>query len=493
MAIGAGIELGSAVLRAAVVERRGSTLKLLAWQEVPCDTNSPESLTQSLAHLRRTLRLKHAVVLGMPASSVLLASVQPLIVDPRRATLAIQFELQQCLPFELGEAAWHYQWLHGASSSSPAVPAAEAPPRTAVAAAMKRSRLDERLACCRRAGITVRAVAVSPLAVVNAWRYDLGSVAPSSAVFLHLGEQQIEWIAWSPSQLRVLPIGGDPASQPIDALLQTVARSWEALDLSSMALLGSETGVWLFGANARIPGVEERLATILRVRVSRFDPSQIVRMESVRVEPAERSVVALGLALQGLGVAPIGVNLLAEGQQRLQSQQVRRGAWVIGGVCAAVALATAASGMVDVRQRHASVLALLTEWERTSQALRPEVRTLIRRQAHVERRTAQLRELVAGRVLLSRVLTQLAAAMPDDVWLSKLEVSKDGQVEGVLEGRAKSFQSVTQFMDRLKSVAHMTGVKPLATTVMIDEATGKELVSFSIVIERARDSDGSDP
>ena len=57
-------------------------------------------------------------------------------------------------------------------------------------------------------------------------------------------------------------------------------------------------------------------------------------------------------------------------------------------------------------------------------------------------------------------------------------------MDGVIEGYARSFQGVTVFMDRLKSLAGWTTVKPLGTTVTTDPATGKELVAFMVQVQR---------
>src|SRR3989338_1187543 len=207
---GIGIELGSASVRAVVLEgvardpkRR---VKLLASRELPCETASPDALTQTLIQLRRTLSLTQPVVLGIPSTSSILTTVTPLIPNPRRAGLAVQFELQQQIPFELSDAAYHFHWLTtdgqlktgsglGARGSG-RLPTAQSPERTstAVVTAMKRSLLEERLACCRRAGLTIRAVGINPVATLNAW--DTQSVGGNSApvVLLNLlNDPTAEW------------------------------------------------------------------------------------------------------------------------------------------------------------------------------------------------------------------------------------------------------------------------------------------------------------
>ena len=46
---------------------------------------------------------------------------------------------------------------------------------------------------------------------------------------------------------------------------------------------------------------------------------------------------------------------------------------------------------------------------------------------------------------------------------------------------AKSFQSVTRFIEELKGLEGMQTVKPLSTNVRRDEASGRDLVVFSIL------------
>ena len=140
--------------------------------------------------------------------------------------------------------------------------------------------------------------------------------------------------------------------------------------------------------------------------------------------------------------------------------------------------------MFDVRRRHADMLQLIERRERVYQTLRPDIRALLQQQQHLEQRTQQLEQLVHDAPLLGRALSEVAQALPDGVWLGKADYSKTEQVEGLLEGRAKSFQEVTQLLDQLKSVAKMAMVKPLSTNVTTDPVSGKDVVVFSIQVQR---------
>jgi len=142
------------------------------------------------------------------------------------------------------------------------------------------------------------------------------------------------------------------------------------------------------------------------------------------------------------------------------------------------------NGMMEVRARRTRMFETLERQERLYQSLRPEVQTLLRRQQRLQERSAQLEQLVAERTVLAQVLAQVVAALPDSAWLTKFEGSNDAGVAGMIEGRARSFQDVTRFLDQLKTVASMTAVKPLSTNVITDDVTKKEVIAFSAQIER---------
>ena len=143
------------------------------------------------------------------------------------------------------------------------------------------------------------------------------------------------------------------------------------------------------------------------------------------------------------------------------------------------------SGMMASRARRAQLLQSLERREKLYQTLRPQIRTMLQRQQRIEGRAAQLERLAVDASLVTRLLGQLSAALPEHVWLTSVECSTDELLSGLLEGRATSFQEVTQFFDRLKTTAGMTTVKPLSTNVKTDEATGKEVIAFSVQIQRA--------
>lgn len=344
---------------------------------------------------------------------------------------------------------------------------------------MRRSLLDERLACCRQAGLAVKAVAVSPLAALNAWDAQRATSASrlgaGTTLLLLQDEQSAEWVVRTSTAVQVVPV---MAASP-ERFLDELAASWESLRAQPE---GVPTPVWLAGSPELVARLQSHQG-LAALPAQPFDLSRIVEPGAARV-PAGRALAAVGLALQALDAAPVPLNLLEGFQRDAQARLVHRAAAALAAVLLLAAFGFGLSGMTESRARRAQLLRTLERRETLYQTLRPEIRTLLQRQQRIERRSAQLERLAADASLVTRLLGQLASALPEHVWLTSLECSTGEALSGLLEGRATSFQEVTQFFDRLKSAAGMTTVKPLSTSVKTDEATGKEVIAFSVQIQR---------
>lgn len=513
MAVSIGLELGTSVVRAVALERRGSRIRLAGSAHASWSGERTDDLIVALKQLRTSLPIKQPVVLGIPTSASVVTTVHPLVVNRDHEQLAVQFELQQHLPYDVSDVVWHYRWFTGNSPTPPAPPRADtpAPPRPAVVAAAKQSVLDERLTACRRAGIVIREVGVAAVSLVNAWSQQLGPGEPSSAVLLHLDEGLVEWVIVSPAGVHVFTTFQNFEAAAQEQWLATLRSSWTNLHESFgvPALFGgggAAPPIWVFGGPVSLTLLAQDLKRELNCPVSILDPARIAAMEAMRPADAHPLVVGMGLALQGLGSARLAMNLLSEVTRQRRATQIRQAAGAVCGLLAAAVVWLGAAGMVSVLRDRQGRLAKLTAQEHTYQTMRPEVRAQLKRQARFEDRLSQLQDVALGRSRLAQVFEQLVGVMPDEIWLTKLELSKDvplpagapapasaqggpgaqagGTMDGVIEGYARSFQGLTVFMDRLKSLAGWTAVKPLGTTVTTDPATGKELVAFMVQVQR---------
>jgi len=476
MSSAVGVEIGPTAVHVVIAERAGAQTRVAAIHDAPCDTANLDVLTRTLSQLRRSIPITQPILLGLPSTSTILSTVSPLVVNVQRAELAVQFELQQQLPFELAAAVWHYRWLVPTRTPNPQRVS------NAVVVAMKREIFDERLACCRRAGLSVQAVIPSAVAAFNAWHAAQRTPqrAASAALIRVLNDQSAEWILWGSGGLQVVPV----SSPTPEALAQDVAAAWSALQGQPSARALS---VWVAGASPARRPVQEALSAQGAAEVQPFDVAQAAAAGKARPDELEGAIAAVGLALQGLGSVRVSLNLLDRLQGEERARAVHHAAVAAGSVLALVAIGLSLSGMLEVRRRRMDVLESLEQRERLYQSLRPDVRALLQRQQHTQRRMQQLERAAVEAGALTDAVAQVAAVLPDGVWLTKLDGSRPvaGSAEILLEGRAKTFQDVTQFLDRLKAIPGVALVKPLSTSVVSDAAAGKEEVVFAVQVQRS--------
>ena len=500
MAIGVGVELGAGGLRAAILERTGSATILRGAHEIACDASNPAALANPLMQLRRRLPRGAPVVLGLPSTSAILTVVTPMLVSAQRAQYGVQFELQQVVPFELAEAAWHYQWIGLDGAAEPSLfsrarawtdrllgsPGTSAPPGviggsaspSAVVGAVRRSILEERLGPCRHAELPVAAVSLTALALVNAALARAPAGRAAAAALLHLlGAEAAEWIVWSEAGLAVVPVSAADAS----GLAAETASAWDGLrgQLSTMPEV-----IWVVGDPGVWQALEPRIVAQIATPMRRFEPPPMVQASGTRLGEPQRWAAALGLALQAAGPVRMPLNLLAIQQHAARAERLRRLANLIAGLAAGAALVFGLVGMMGITRRRARVLEVLARREQLYQSLRPDLRALLQRQQDLYDRTSQLEGAAFESAVAGQLLVKIIEALPDAAWLTTVQLTKTATLlEGQIEGRASTFQEVTQFFERLKSVAGLTTVKPLATTVL--KEGDRESIAFNVQVQRA--------
>lgn len=486
MTIGVGVEIGSSAVRAVRLEVSGRQRVLRAAEEAPWDAAQPETLIRALQRLRQTLRITEPVTLGVPSTSTLLTTLAPLVVNEHRAALALAFELQQQLPFDLAQAAWHHQWLaSGGNGTGAAAGSSRAthpspgdrPARQAVVAAIRRPMLEEWLTACRRAGLHVRAAAVNGVAVLNACEMQAGGSGKASLAVVHATtEHSAEWVFARPDGLEVIPVAATPGI----TLQQALRDTWQSVQGGRLAQLAS---VWVAGDPAATSGQVEPSLAGLNVQVRRVELGRIAGRADAPGTSGRWSAAA-GLALQACGLAPWSLNLL-EGTHRAEAAQGRRRVNVIMSAVSAIFMMVCSVGaMAHIWQRRAAVVRALEEREHLYQRLRPDVRSLLQRQERLQQVTAQLEGVAADADLLTRGVAAIAEALPDGVWLTRMAwVKRDTGPGGQVEGTARSYQDLTQLLERLKTLPQMDQVKLLSSAVVVDPVSGREHVTFAVVFQ----------
>lgn len=343
-----GIEIGSAAIKAIRLERDGSDVRVADFVVIPHpkvlttpDLNIEEMLRISLGAFMTQKSIEGASVLvGIPGNDSLsrFAKLPPI---PKKAVpQTVMFEAKQQIPFPLEEVEWDYHLF--ASEESPEL-------EVGIFAVLK-EKIAQRLSLYRELGLQPAAITICPLAVYNCMIFDrdLDKSGHETVAFLDIGTRSSDLVVIADGHcwIRTFPIGGHHfteavasafsvpygkadrlkaeaathkyakqlmhAMRPVfDDLLQEVQRSiGHFQSIRPERPIARIVGL---GSTFRIPGLRKFLSDQLGVDIRRQEEYEKIKVEGSAAADfsanAMNLATAIGLALQGLGLSEIGINL----------------------------------------------------------------------------------------------------------------------------------------------------------------------------------------
>ncbi len=359
-----GIEIGQSALKALRLKRVGdSEVQAVAFDYVehPKILSQPDADPAELMQaaletfLGRNSIAEDRIVIGIPGQNGLIRFVKLPPVDPSKISDIVKFEARQQIPFPLEEVIWDYQPI--------AQPVAAAGGRGFAGEqevglfAMKRDMVYNYLQPYLAAGVEVDILQLRPLAVYNFAAYDLLGYPERQepnpdgyVVVLEMGADNTDLVITDGVRIwqRSLTIGGNHFTRALTKELKLTFAKAEHLKKNATkaqdprvlfqamrpvfndfvnevqrsigffstahrrAKIARVVGV---GNAFKMPGLQKLLAQQLQLPVQRLE--QFERLKGPGVldtvvfqENAPGFAVAYGLALQGLGLAPIHTNLL---------------------------------------------------------------------------------------------------------------------------------------------------------------------------------------
>ena len=342
-----GIEVGSYAIKAIRLEREGSNVVVSDFAIIPHkkvlttpDLDVDEMIRVSLGQLISQKSLENErIVISVPGHSAFARFAKLPPVEPKKVPDIVKFEAVQQIPFPIDQVEWDYQAF--ASDESPEIEVG--------IFAITNDRLEQRLPIYADVGLTPENINLSPVAVYNALHYDLElGDKHEPIVFLDIGTMSTDLIIAEDNRcwVRTFPIGGTHFTKAVeekfklsygkaqklkheaathkyakqimsamkdqfDDLLQDITRSigyYHSLhpDSEPKTVIG-------VGSTFKIPGLRRFLGDTLNVKFERLDEFKRISVqgrEAADFASASLSMAtAYGLALQGVGLAPIDINL----------------------------------------------------------------------------------------------------------------------------------------------------------------------------------------
>ena len=342
-----GIEIGAHAIKAVRLELVGDEAAITDFAYIPHnkplttpDLDVAEMTRLTMGQLVASKNLEdQKVVISVPGHSALARFAKLPPVEPKMIPNIVKFEAVQQIPFPIEEVEWDYQTF--ASPENPEVEVG--------IFAITKERIDERLKLYAEYGIRPEIVTLGPLAVFNAVSYDLALESEHKpVVVLDIGTQASDVIIADNSRcwIRTFPLGGTHFTETLLTAFQISYGKADRLKAESatskyarqmMQAMRPVFGdlvqevqrsighyqtnhresplatVLAVGSTFRIPGLRKFLGQQLSLEINRMDEFKRIRIEGREAADflanSINFVTSYGLALQGIGLSRISINL----------------------------------------------------------------------------------------------------------------------------------------------------------------------------------------
>ena len=377
-----GIEVGSYAIKALRLDRSGDEVRVGDFAVIPHrkvlttpDLQVDEMIRIGLGQLISEKDVRNQpVVMSVPGHLAFARFAKLPPVEPKKIPDIVRFEAVQQIPFPIEDVEWDYQTFGGG----------DLPELEVGIFAITKERLAHLMGLYGELGIQPQMVNLSPVALFNAVQHDLDlENRPGPLVLLDIGTTASDLIvaeqgrAW----VRTFPLGGTHFTEAIAESFKVPYAKAEKLKLEASSskyarqimqamrpvfgdLLGDvqkslsyyqslNAGVDLteilgVGSTFRIPGLRKFLGQQLQCEVARLDEFRRISVPGAAGADFAAATVNLGtvygLALQGLGLGAIDVNLAPVPVLR-QQVWARKSRWF----AAAAGIVVAAGGLMFVK------------------------------------------------------------------------------------------------------------------------------------------------
>ncbi len=458
-----GIEVGTAAIKAVRLARDGDDVvvtdfavipysKVLTTPDLDVDGMIRVGLGQFVQANSEKLS-KEPIVVSIPGQMAFARFAKLPPVEPKKIPDIVKFEAAQQIPFPIDQVEWDYQTFQQKDS-----------PEVEVGIfAITKERLAQRMALYAECGLFPEALTLSPLALFNAVSYDfeLADGAAALAV-VDVGTSASDVVVAQGGRcwIRTFPLGGTHFTEAIvdsfsergvnysraERLKQEAATHKNARQLMAAMkgvfeqlveeirrsrgyyeTLNRDTPIQQVlgvGSTLKIPGLRKFLSQQLGVDMQRMDEFKRIRVEgSEAADFSKHSVnlaTAYGLALQGLGLAKISVNLTPAANLRAKMWKGKT-RWFAAAAClfiAAGALMVVRPAMQIATMQRGGVPAVVEDAIRSGKNLRDQYSSLQSSSA-LGATASNMMSLVDYRDVWPHIVndafTVLATANPDPV------------------------------------------------------------------------------
>jgi type IV pilus assembly protein PilM len=355
-----GIDIGKSSLKAVKMQRHKETIEIQAVVHIPYQNMtegvaSPDEVNRALTELSRRYKIKaiDQVLISLPGQSCLIRPVRfPPVSDLDQM---IKVEAGNHIPFDLEQVEWRYLKVDREYAPGEEI--------EIMLFAVKKEDVTAAKYDLRRAGIKCDGITIAPMALFNLVKFEMD--VPDNCVVLDIGADHSDLVVMEGNRffVRELPFSGNDftreiakkyktsfeeaekvkrsnltgqQAQNLFAVIQPALRDFVSeVHRSLMRTQSTFERLVLLGDASRLAGIGKFLAQQLNFKMQRF--RDIMRMEldrEVDIDVLQQHLpsfsVAMGLALQGLGVAKNELNFLPAEEQGA-AERIRKQYFILVG------------------------------------------------------------------------------------------------------------------------------------------------------------------
>jgi len=447
------MEVGAFAIKAVRLEREGEVVQVTDFAVIPHkkplstpDLDQDEMIRLTLGQFisQHSLEGEH-LVMSVPGHSAFARFAKLPPVEPKKIPDIVKFEAVQQIPFPIEDVEWDYQTFTDPDS-----------PEVEVGIfAITRDRVQHMLGVYSELGISPERLTLSPVAVSNAVAYDHANNAQSGPVlYLDIGANATDVIVAEQGRvwIRTFPLGGTHFTEAIAGAFKLSYGKAEKLKLEASTskyarqimqamrpvfsdlLQDLQRSIGYYqsthhdsnlelmvglGSTFRIPGLRKFLGQQLQMDVMRLDEYKRIavtgREAASFAESAVNLASAYGLALQGVGLAPIDANLVPVKALREQMWHAKT-KWF--GIAAAILILAAASLLIRpmrdqgfLKNQLDSVVSNTIE---NGKRLKDEFSKAERKYSQIGHKATNMMSLLDHREIFSWLVSDTALALETD-------------------------------------------------------------------------------
>ncbi len=376
-----GLDLGHSSIKAVKIARKGGVATVLGYAIEPITVPDGGDRTEAVVAALRSLAGREEfhdtpVVASLSGRQVFSRTVNIPVINPKQVERMVELEARQQIPGEFSEVEWGYHLS----------PAADGVSQDVALFAVKRELASEVIGLSRQAGINLVGISVSSLALYNFVRFDQVFPEDETIVILDVGAENTDLVCYQGDMLWMRTIGtsGNAITEAFakkfkvsfaeaeqlkrqahesaqaDRILKMIEGTLTELTGEVQRSLGfykqqnkeaKLENLVISGSTFRLPGMPEYMAERLRYTINILEDLDKVKV----AEGLERDHfmhdlqslgVAMGLALQGVGLSRSDVDLMPRGEQVDRLLKSKMWAGVVVPVALGVTL-WASLGVID--------------------------------------------------------------------------------------------------------------------------------------------------